>query len=71
MCAQPTSASAFATRRLAWVGPGTLASAQLDVALAYVAEWAEIREVLIAGGDPRIPSPRRIGNLSERLCDID
>ena len=55
------------------VGPsglGTLGAEQLDAALAYISEHPEIWEVVITGGDPLILSPRRIGELMERLGSI-
>jgi len=43
----------------------------LDAALAYVAEHPEIWEVIVTGGDPLVLSPRRLGELTERLAQID
>ncbi len=42
----------------------------LDAALAYVAEHPEIWEVIVTGGDPLVLSPRRLGELTERLAEI-
>jgi lysine 2,3-aminomutase len=56
------------------VGPGkdnTLSPADFDAALAYIAAHPEIREVILTGGDPFILSPRRIGEVSDRLGAID
>jgi lysine 2,3-aminomutase len=43
----------------------------LDAALAYVAEHPEIWEVIVTGGDPLVLSPRRLGELTERLAQIE
>ena len=56
------------------VGPqglGTLTSAELDAAVGYIAEHAEIWEVILTGGDPLVLSPRRLRDLMERLASID
>lgn len=55
------------------VGPqglGTLTPAELDAAIAYIAAHEEIWEVILTGGDPLILSPRRLGELMERLKPI-
>ena len=55
------------------VGPqglGTLASAQLDAAMDYIAARTEIWEVILTGGDPLVLSPRRLRELMERLGRI-
>jgi lysine 2,3-aminomutase len=55
------------------VGPeglGTLSPAALDAAFAYLAEHAEIWEVILTGGDPLVLSPRRLGELMGRLKAI-
>ena len=56
------------------VGPqglGTLTSAELDAAIAYIAEHSEIWEVILTGGDPLVLSPRRLRDLMERLKGIE
>jgi len=56
------------------VGPqglGTLTPAELDVAIAYIATHPEIWEVILTGGDPLVLSPRRLGEIMERLGKID
>lgn len=55
------------------VGPGgdSLDDAALDAAIGYIAERAEIWEVILTGGDPLILSPRRLAALLERLDKID
>lgn len=56
------------------VGPeglGALSPAQLDEALAYVAERPGIWEVIVTGGDPLVLSPRRLRDLMDRLGRID
>jgi len=55
------------------VGPqglGTLTPEALDAALAYIAAHEEIWEVILTGGDPLVLSPRRLGEIMERLADI-
>jgi lysine 2,3-aminomutase len=56
------------------VGPqglGTLTGAELDAAIAYIADHTEIWEVILTGGDPLVLSPRRLRDLMERLAGID
>ncbi|MGH6805674.1 MAG: lysine-2,3-aminomutase-like protein [Ensifer adhaerens] len=55
------------------VGPqglGTLTPAELDAAIAYIAEHEEIWEVILTGGDPLVLSPRRLAEIMERLKPI-
>jgi lysine 2,3-aminomutase len=55
------------------VGPeglGTLSAAALDAAYGYIADHAEIWEVILTGGDPLVLSPRRLGELMARLAVI-
>jgi lysine 2,3-aminomutase len=54
------------------VGPdgGLLGEAQLSAAYAYIAAHAEIREVILTGGDPLILSPRRLSAILTTLCRI-
>jgi lysine 2,3-aminomutase len=55
------------------VGPeglGTLAPEALGRAFAYIAEHAEIWEVILTGGDPLVLSARRLGELMVRLAAI-
>jgi lysine 2,3-aminomutase len=52
------------------VGPDgvrPLSPAQLDAALAYVADHPEIWEVIVTGGDPFVLSARRIADLLRRI----
>lgn len=56
------------------VGPqglGTLAAEELRAALAYIADHAEIWEVILTGGDPLILSPRRLADIMQGLAAID
>lgn len=56
------------------VGPqglGTLTTAELDAAIAYIETHSEIWEVILTGGDPLVLSPRRLGEILERLQAID
>jgi len=48
-------------------GNGLLPAADLDRALAYIAEHPEIWEVIVTGGDPFVLSARRIAALVRRL----
>ncbi|MEO3432124.1 lysine-2,3-aminomutase-like protein [Inquilinus sp. CAU 1745] len=54
------------------VGPGgeALGEAELDAAIAYVAERPEIWEVILTGGDPLMLSPRRLKHIFSRLDAI-
>ncbi|HXI99731.1 MAG TPA: lysine-2,3-aminomutase-like protein [Micropepsaceae bacterium] len=55
------------------VGPGEdqmLSTADLDVALAYIAAHSEIWEVILTGGDPFMLSPRRLHEVTDRLSAI-
>ncbi len=55
------------------VGPGgeqSLSADRLDAAIAYIAAKPEIFEVILTGGDPFVLSPRRIGDLTQRLAAI-
>ncbi len=55
------------------VGPhglGTLAPAELDAAIDYIAGHAEIWEVIFTGGDPLVLSPRRLRDITARLAAI-
>ena len=55
------------------VGPqglGTLTPEAMDAAIGYIADHAEIWEVILTGGDPLILSPRRLGEMMERLRAI-
>jgi lysine 2,3-aminomutase len=56
------------------VGPGgvrSLSPAQLDAAVAYIADHPAIWEVIVTGGDPLILSPRRIREAMAKLAAID
>ncbi|NHT74712.1 lysine-2,3-aminomutase-like protein [Rhizobiaceae bacterium CRRU44] len=56
------------------VGPdglGTLTADALDAAIAYIADHAEIWEVILTGGDPLVLSPRRLADIMGRLAAID
>ncbi|WP_457103820.1 lysine-2,3-aminomutase-like protein [Methylobacterium sp. P5_C11] len=55
------------------VGPdglGTLTDAELDTALAYIAQDPRIWEVVLTGGDPFALSPRRLGDIADRLASV-
>jgi len=56
------------------VGPGgdsILSPAALDAAFAYIAGHPEVWEVILTGGDPLMLSPRRLGNVMDRLAAIE
>ena len=54
------------------VGPGggAMTAAQVDAAIAYIAQRPAIREVILTGGDPLMLSPRRLDDLLARLRAI-
>lgn len=58
--------------RRARVGDGaaTMAEAETDAALAYVAERPAIREVILTGGDPLMLPVKRLGALLGRIAAI-
>jgi lysine 2,3-aminomutase len=49
---------------------GVLSQADLANAYAYLATHAQIREVILTGGDPLILSPRRLGEILHALSAI-
>ncbi len=51
-------------------GAGTLTAAELDAALAYIADDPAIWEVILSGGDPLILSPRRLRAVMDALSTI-
>lgn len=56
------------------VGPnglGTLSEAELQAAIAYIAQDPRIWEVVLTGGDPFALSARRLGDIAERLSAIE
>lgn len=60
--------------RRAMIGPGsadTLSPQALAAALGYIADHAEIREVILTGGDPFILSARRAADITARLGAMD
>jgi lysine 2,3-aminomutase len=55
------------------VGPqglGSMDTAALDAAFAYIRAHEEIWEVILTGGDPLVLSPRRLEDIMRRLADI-
>jgi lysine 2,3-aminomutase len=55
------------------VGPqglGTLSPEAMDRAFAYIADHPQIWEVILTGGDPLVLSPRRLGEIMDRLAAI-
>ncbi|MCW5717871.1 MAG: lysine-2,3-aminomutase-like protein [Bauldia sp.] len=58
--------------RREFVGPGAdaLDPAELDAAIAYIANTPDIWEVIVTGGDPLMLSPRRIRALNAALSAI-
>ncbi len=55
------------------IGPGQenqLSKTAFAAALDYIAGHAEIREVILTGGDPFILSPRRMGEITQALAAI-
>ncbi len=57
----------FCFRRETVGATGLLPDADLDRALAYIAERPQIREVILTGGDPLTLSPRRLAALTGAL----
>jgi lysine 2,3-aminomutase len=57
-------------REMVGQGEGVLSPAALDRALAYIAERAEIWEVILTGGDPLALSPRRLEAVSRAIAAI-
>jgi lysine 2,3-aminomutase len=55
------------------VGPGrqSLSPAELEAALAYIAQRPEIWEVILTGGDPLVLSSRRLRQVVTRLDEIN
>ena len=56
------------------IGPGSenaLSADEMDAAYRYIADYHEISEVILTGGDPFILSPRRAAEISHRLAAID
>ena len=54
------------------IGPGqnnALSKDDFEAALAYIADHAEIWEVILTGGDPFILSPRRVAEITSRLAE--
>jgi len=49
---------------------GSLSTAELDEAVAYVSRTPAVREVILTGGDPLMLSTRRLGALLARLAAI-
>ena len=55
------------------IGPGqenALSREQFEAALDYIAAHAQIREVILTGGDPFILAPRRVEEITSRLAAI-
>ena len=55
------------------IGPGhdnKLSRNDFESALTYIADHAQIREVILTGGDPFILSPRRVEETTSRLAAI-
>lgn len=55
------------------VGPGKgtmLEGKALDAALGYIAAHPEIWEVVLTGGDPFVPAPRRLAEVTAKLDKI-
>lgn len=55
------------------VGPGSesLNDEELEKALSYIADHAELREVILTGGDPLLLSPRRLHYILGALDSMD
>jgi lysine 2,3-aminomutase len=56
------------------IGPGraeALSVAEFEAALGYLKAHDEIWEVVLTGGDPLVLSPRRIGEVTQALAEIE
>lgn len=51
-------------------GEGSMTSAEIDAAVAYVGASPAVREVIFTGGDPLMLSPRRIEAVSRQLSSL-
>lgn len=61
----------FCTRsRLVGAGEGALPDSKLDEAIAYLREHAEIRDVIVSGGDPLTMASPRIARLLAALRTV-
>jgi lysine 2,3-aminomutase len=60
----------FCTRRRKVGDPEKIPIAQLEPAFRYLEEHAEIRDVVLSGGDPLLLSDRRLDELCRRLRAI-
>lgn len=60
----------FCFRRETVGETGTLAEAEFDKALAYLADHPQVREVIFTGGDPLTLSPRRLADWLQRLSAL-
>jgi len=60
----------FCTRRRKVGDPEKIPLNQYDSAFAYLAEHAEIRDVILSGGDPMMLSDRRLEYIFQRLRAI-
>jgi lysine 2,3-aminomutase len=52
-------------------GEGSPTEAEFDAAIAYIRAHAEIREVILTGGDPLMLSARRIAAVGRALAGVD
>src|SRR5438477_1964502 len=60
----------FCTRRRKVSDPEKIPLNQYDSAFAYLAEHAEVRDVILSGGDPMMLSDRRLEYIFQRLRAI-
>jgi lysine 2,3-aminomutase len=61
----------FCTRsRMVGDGGGTITEARLATALAYLRAHAEVRDVIVSGGDPLVMSTERLVSLLEQVRAI-
>jgi lysine 2,3-aminomutase len=60
----------FCTRRRKVGDPEKIPMAQLESAFQYLAQHAEIRDVIMSGGDPLLLSDRRLNEICARLRAI-
>src|SRR3569833_195908 len=60
----------FCTRRRKVGDPEKIPLNQYDSAFAYIREHTEIRDIILSGGDPMMPSDRRIEYILQKLREI-
>ncbi|MBL9050491.1 MAG: lysine-2,3-aminomutase-like protein [Tabrizicola sp.] len=60
----------FCFRREGVGQSGALSEAEFDSVIRYLQAIPEVREVIFTGGDPLVLSPRRLGDMLDRLQEV-